>query len=63
MAFAPPHLHMSHARRNPLGLILGRDIVAPAEAGERTGLMAHPRKIRHSCGYYLANIGTNLRTM
>jgi type 1 fimbriae regulatory protein FimB len=33
------------------------------EAGERAGLSVHPHMLRHSCGYYLANAGTDLRTM
>jgi site-specific recombinase XerD len=35
-----------------------------AEAGERAGLgHVHPHMLRHSCGYYLADQGTDLRTM
>ena len=33
------------------------------EAGKRAGLDVHPHMLRHSCGYYLANEGTDLRTM
>ena len=33
------------------------------EAGKRAGLVVHPHMLRHSCGYYLANEGTDLRTM
>jgi site-specific recombinase XerD len=34
------------------------------EAGERAGLgHVHPHMLRHSCGYYLANAGTDLRLM
>ncbi len=33
-------------------------------AGESTGLTGvHPHMLRHSCGYYLANSGVDLRTM
>ena len=33
-------------------------------AGKSAGLKnVHPHMLRHSCGYYLANIGTDLRTM
>jgi hypothetical protein len=33
-------------------------------AGERAGLQGvHPHMLRHSCGYYLADKGTDLRTM
>jgi type 1 fimbriae regulatory protein FimB len=33
-------------------------------AGESTGLKnVHPHMLRHSCGYYLANTGVDLRTM
>jgi type 1 fimbriae regulatory protein FimB len=33
-------------------------------AGESAGLSAvHPHMLRHSCGYYLADKGTDLRTM
>jgi type 1 fimbriae regulatory protein FimB len=33
-------------------------------AGESAGLQgAHPHMLRHSCGYYLADKGTDLRTM
>jgi site-specific recombinase XerD len=33
-------------------------------AGESAGLKgAHPHMLRHSCGYYLANSGVDLRTM
>jgi type 1 fimbriae regulatory protein FimB len=33
-------------------------------AGECAGLKGvHPHMLRHSCGYYLANKGTDLRTM
>ena len=33
-------------------------------AGERAGLgHVHPHMLRHSCGYYLADKGTDLRTM
>jgi site-specific recombinase XerD len=35
-----------------------------AQAGERAGLgHVHPHMLRHSCGYYLADQGTDLRTM
>jgi site-specific recombinase XerD len=35
-----------------------------AEAAERAGLKGvHPHTLRHSCGYYLADRGTDLRTM
>jgi site-specific recombinase XerD len=35
-----------------------------AEAGKRAGLGdVHPHMLRHSCGYYLANAGTDLRLM
>jgi site-specific recombinase XerD len=35
-----------------------------AEAAERSGLKnVHPHTLRHSCGYYLADKGTDLRTM
>jgi type 1 fimbriae regulatory protein FimB len=34
------------------------------EASERAGLPnVHPHTLRHSCGYYLADRGTDLRTM
>ena len=34
------------------------------EAAERAGLKnVHPHTLRHSCGYYLADKGTDLRTM
>lgn len=33
------------------------------EAGKRAGLDVHPHMLRHSCGCYLANEGTDLRTM
>jgi type 1 fimbriae regulatory protein FimB len=34
------------------------------EAGERAGLgHVHPHMLRHSCGYYLADKGTDIRTM
>jgi site-specific recombinase XerD len=34
------------------------------EAGERAGLgHVHPHMLRHSCGYALADKGTDLRTM
>jgi site-specific recombinase XerD len=34
------------------------------EAAERAGLKnVHPHTLRHSCGYYLADRGTDLRTM
>ena len=33
------------------------------EAGKRASLEVHPHMLRHSCGYYLANEGTDLRTM
>ena len=34
------------------------------EAGEKAKLeRVHPHKLRHSCGYYLANQGVDLRTM
>jgi type 1 fimbriae regulatory protein FimB len=34
------------------------------EAGKRAGLArVHPHTLRHSCGYYLADKGTDLRTM
>lgn len=34
------------------------------EAGLRAGLpRVHPHMLRHACGYYLANEGTDLRTM
>jgi site-specific recombinase XerD len=33
-------------------------------AGESAGLKnVHPHMLRHSCGYYLANTGVDLRTM
>jgi len=33
-------------------------------AGESAGLQGiHPHMLRHSCGYYLADRGTDLRTM
>jgi type 1 fimbriae regulatory protein FimB len=33
-------------------------------AAERVGLLnVHPHTLRHSCGYYLADKGTDLRTM
>ena len=33
-------------------------------AAERVGLLnVHPHTLRHSCGYYLADRGTDLRTM
>ncbi len=33
-------------------------------AGESAGLQGvHPHMLRHSCGYYLADKGTDLRTM
>ena len=33
-------------------------------AGEHAGLRdVHPHTLRHSCGYYLADRGTDLRTM
>lgn len=33
-------------------------------AGEKAGLLdVHPHTLRHSCGYYLADRGTDLRTM
>ena len=33
-------------------------------AAERVGLQTvHPHTLRHSCGYYLADKGTDLRTM
>jgi type 1 fimbriae regulatory protein FimB len=33
-------------------------------AAERVGLQnVHPHTLRHSCGYYLADKGTDLRTM
>jgi site-specific recombinase XerD len=33
-------------------------------AGEQAGLRdLHPHTLRHSCGYYLAHRGTDLRTM
>ena len=33
-------------------------------AGEQVGLHGlHPHMLRHSCGYYLADRGTDLRTM
>ena len=32
-------------------------------AGARAKLGVHPHMLRHSCGYYLANAGTDLRTM
>ena len=33
-------------------------------AGESVGLQGiHPHTLRHSCGYYLADRGTDLRTM
>jgi len=33
-------------------------------AGENAGLeRVHPHMLRHSCGYYLADRGTDLRTM
>jgi type 1 fimbriae regulatory protein FimB len=33
-------------------------------AGESVGLQGvHPHTLRHSCGYYLADQGTDLRTM
>jgi type 1 fimbriae regulatory protein FimB len=31
-------------------------------AGKRTGLITHPHQLRHSCGFYLANRGTEFRT-
>ena len=35
-----------------------------AAAGEKAGLgHVHPHMLRHSCGYYLADKGTDLRTM
>jgi site-specific recombinase XerD len=35
-----------------------------AQAGEAAGLKAvHPHTLRHSCGFYLADRGTDLRTM
>ena len=35
-----------------------------SEAAERAGLRdVHPHTLRHSCGYYLADRGTDLRTM
>lgn len=35
-----------------------------AAAGESAGLKnVHPHMLRHSCGYYLANTGVDLRTM
>jgi site-specific recombinase XerD len=35
-----------------------------AEAGERAGLgHVHPHMLRHSCGYRLANRGTDIRVM
>ena len=34
------------------------------EAGKRAKLEnVHPHTLRHSCGYYLANEGVDLRTM
>jgi site-specific recombinase XerD len=34
------------------------------QAAERAGLRdVHPHTLRHSCGYYLADRGTDLRTM
>ena len=34
------------------------------EAGRKAKLeRVHPHKLRHSCGYYLANQGVDLRTM
>jgi site-specific recombinase XerD len=34
------------------------------EAAERAGLKnVHPHTLRHSCGYYLADKATDLRTM
>ena len=34
------------------------------EAGKKAKLeRVHPHKLRHSCGYYLANEGVDLRTM
>jgi site-specific recombinase XerD len=32
-------------------------------AGERAKLRVHPHMLRHSCGYYMANEGVDLRTM
>ncbi len=31
--------------------------------GERLGLHAHPHKLRHSCGYYLADKGNDFRVI
>jgi site-specific recombinase XerD len=33
------------------------------QAATRAKLSAHPHTLRHSCGYYLADRGTDFRTM
>ena len=47
------------------GLPMTRQAVSyiVAEAGRRAKLDVHPHMLRHSCGYYLANQGVDLRTM
>ena len=50
---------------NERGLPMTRQAVnyVMDEAGKRAKLKVHPHMLRHSCGYYLANEGTDLRTM
>jgi site-specific recombinase XerD len=47
------------------GLPMTRQAVSyiVAEAGARVKLNVHPHMLRHSCGYYMANEGVDLRTM
>ena len=56
------HLFLSERKSPITNTVINRMV---QKAGERSGIefSVHPHMLRHACGFYLANKGTDLRTI